>query len=935
MLNVTCPNCKTGIKISKPKAGKFSPTCKSCSTRFQLQIKRMPDETFKCQTATIPATKSEAGVADTVFGTETKADLNASDKHSAVERPIQTSPALESTTPPTKDSSALESTTPPPKVSAALETTTPPPKAGQTAGTGETAIDSHTKNDGAGRQRGSRQTSTATGKLGPYRLIKLLGEGGMGSVYLANQTSLDRNVALKVVKSNLSKHKSMLARFTREAYAAAQLVHPNVVQIYDMGDDRGNCYFSMELVDGVSLQDVVQKSKRLDPDQAASYILHASRGLQCAHNAGMVHRDIKPANLLVNHDGLVKVADLGLVKVPHQDEIESDVDQAAALSASQDLTQVGSTIGTPYYMAPEQAKSSITVDHRADIYSLGCTFYVLLTGRRPFDGNSVEEVVSKHTSAPLVVPSKIVERVPESLSNVVAKMMAKKPDDRYQNMAELIADLENYLGISSTAAFTPEESDADGIEQCAKQFNDAPLAKFRGLIPLATVAGSLLLAFVMMFVGWRWATGFVLFPLAAIVSNFIIVGVREAPILFSKVRELVIRSGILSWLKWIAAGLLLVIASFMIGAFFHWFLLSAMGVGAGAAFYFLIDRPIAKGRQPALNNAELLLRKMRLKGMDESTVLMFVAKYSGQHWEEFFEALFGYDAKRRVRDEVTKSEMGKQKPKFRAWRDGIADNLQSRIDVLNNAENQKHLEKVEQAGLVEQGVSATDAKEQAAQMAHALVDHGDSIRVAALQKRLLELDPEAQRLQRRLKIKAMLADARSGKYRKPPTMLQRIAPILDRALGSYPRFLLGCCLIVGCLMWANQNGLFEELKESALKATAAMNADGTEPDAVPGEPTSQATQTTSGAETKPLSIPLLGGVFYNFNSLVAGLLLVCSAIVLGWRMSIFVLPAAFITLWGSSLGIPESIPVKHLDASGALVGIGLFVVGMLFGRSGK
>ncbi|WP_157665078.1 serine/threonine-protein kinase [Mariniblastus fucicola] len=780
---------------------------------------------------------------------------------------------------------------------------------------------------------------TRAGRLGPYRLIKLLGEGGMGSVYLANQTTLDRNVALKVVRSKLARNPKMLARFTREAYAAAQLVHPNVVQIYDMGNDNGNSYFSMELVDGSSLHDLMSEKKNLDPDQATSYILHAARGLQCAHNAGMVHRDIKPANLLVNQDGLVKVADLGLVKVPEREEIDADVNELIAASASQDITRIGSTIGTPYYMAPEQAKSS-AVDHRADIYSLGCTFYVLLTGKRPFEGKSLEEVVSKHNSEPLVLPSKVVERVPGELSAIVSQMMAKKPEDRYQSIGELIEDLEAFLGIKSSTAFTPDEADAEAIESACKSFNAPSTAKLRGVLPLALFAGSILLAFLTFFVSWKLATGFLLMPLFAVAAYFVASGLNHESVLFEKSRELFYRSGIFAWIKWTFAALLLVVASFLVGTFPHWLLLGVLGAALGAGFHFLIDVPLRKARREPIAKAEKLVRKMRIKGVEEATVQTFVAKYSANHWEEFFEALFGYAAKRRVRDELSKSETGKKKPKFRAWRDNVYDNLENRLESFANADERKHLQKVEQAGLVADGVSASDAKAQATQMADAIVDHGDSIRVAQLEKRLKEVDPEFARAQQRKKIKAMLAEARSGKYKKEQTTLERIGPVLDRFFGSYARFLIGSCLVVASLMWANNNDLLVSVDQ--LKELGQQGASVIQETVVTGETGDASVQAAESAKVagqemlasaSKTTTPFLG-LIDSFNPLIAGLILLFSTIVFGWRMSIFVIPAAIIAIFGGAFGIPDLIPfeVPHLNKLTAVIAIGLFLVGIVFGR---
>jgi serine/threonine protein kinase/transposase-like protein len=955
MLKISCPNCKVEIKLGKPKQGKFAPTCTSCSKKFQLLIKEMPDKSFRHKVGLMPSAgtrskKSDASAASTKTGADPKDATAVTVNSTSQPKPPNKLPPEKKK--PSKASAQIPNET----VFAADNQTTGPIdddsfKTNLTQKPERTAA-SKSQTKPVAKLPKRKRGDPASGKLGGYRLIELLGEGGMGSVYLANQTTLDRNVALKVVRERLAKHASMLARFTREAYAAAQLVHPNVVQIYDMGDDNGSCFFSMELVDGQSLHEYVAEKKKVDPEQASKFILQAARGLQCAHNAGMVHRDIKPANLLVNKDGLVKVADLGLVKVPDQDEIEDDVREMSALSASQDLTRVGTTIGTPYYMAPEQAKSAITADHRADIYSLGCTFYVLLTGKRPFEGNSIEEVVSKHTLEPIVMPSMIVERVPEELSAVVAKMMEKRPEDRYQTMDELIKDLENYLGLASTEAFTPDEVDADTIEASASSFNGSPLLKIRPFIPLALFAGSLLFVIVLAFVGqWRWATGFLLLPIAASITYFVFAGMKEDGHLFNQARELVLKSGILAWVKWAFAGLLLVAASFLTGTLLQWIVLGGLGAGLGLAYYFLIDKKIASTRVQAVGDAEKLIRKMRLKGMDEGTIQTFVAKYCGKNWEEFFESLFGYPTKRKVRDEIKNAGASKRKPKFRAWRDAIHDNLQNRLSTIDSAEDEKHLQKIEQAGLVAQGVSPEEAREQASQMAAALVDHGESVRVEALQKRLIEQDPELQRLQKRMKIKSMLAEARSGKYKREQTALQKIEPVLNRIFGSYARFLLGCCLIVGSLLWARQNDLFTAEKLAATTqsivslaggesdSASTDVADSLKPNANGGsekktQPKTQSrTQPTNQAKTQPLSLPFVGSMFFNFNTLIAGLILVFSTIVFGWRMAIFVLPAAAITIWGSSFGIPDIQLFENVHAVSALIGVGIFMAGVVFGRS--
>src|SRR5205085_2799317 len=231
--------------------------------------------------------------------------------------------------------------------------------------------------------------------------------------------SLDRNVALKVMKPEWAKDATFVARFTREAYAAAQLTHHNVVQIYDFGEDAGTNFFSMEFVDGQTLAGLVREKQKLDVEEAVGYVLQAARGLKFAHDQSLIHRDVKPENLLLNRQGIVKVADLGLVKTPGVADADEPTGAAApatgggraSAAGSSQITQLNVAMGTPAFMAPEQARDAAHVDHRADIYSLGCTLYDLVTGRPPFEGRTAMEVITKHMSEPIVPSGAGVKRV--------------------------------------------------------------------------------------------------------------------------------------------------------------------------------------------------------------------------------------------------------------------------------------------------------------------------------------------------------------------------------------------------------------------------------------------------------------------------------------------------------------------------------------------
>ena len=966
MLRLNCPRCSAEFAVANPAVGSFCPVCNFCNTRFELFISQDKDRQFYLDTGCISnievtqirnadssvpplelvpieegpkeASDEESSPSSEVGTTDSRtedsnldltlaAGQSANTADSGVrDRPKGKTIDFSRLTPPVKDQAESADSS---------SASTEGPELDLTIATGE-SDDTAANSDGLDRPKiksidfsplpppVDEITESATSfpaEIGPYELIGLLGEGGMGSIYLAKQISLDRKVALKVVKSHLLKNESMMVRFTREAFAAAQLIHPNVVQIYDMGNDRGNCYFSMELVEGQSLQDLIQNNKKLDPEQASNYVLQAARGLECAHNAGMVHRDIKPANLLVNQEGLVKVADLGLVKVPERDDSEIDEGDMSALSSSKQLTQFGSTIGTPYYMAPEQATSSMSVDLRADVYSLGCTFYVLLTGQRPFDGRTVIEVVAKHTSAALVPPSLIVDRVPEVLSQIIAKMMAKLPEDRYQSMGELIAELENYLGISSAAPFTPAEEDARLMETCADAYNFFPMTRVRTVTPLAIFGVALFVALNLVLINWQWATGMLVFPLAGFISYLITQGINDNTVLYQLWRELSYRKKGMALLKWNFAVILWLIAAVMAGVFFQWLAMASVGIIFGAGIYVFIDKSIREHRKPLISKCERLMKRMRVMGMDESTLQMFVAKYSGNHWEEIFEQLFDYESKRKVRNELSNTAIGRHKPKFRPWVDVIIDALKRRIEAGDVAQDQVLLQRVEQAGLLEKGITSGEARKQAFQMANAMVDQGEAYRSNMWGKRDDSKILQMRRQQQLDRINNLMREARSGRQRRSYTLIGRLTPWMDGFFGSFFRSQLGSCLVVICLIWANQNNLFESSTEQLIDATTKVV-----------QLQSLDVALRSDGDTTPLAVPLIGVLINSFNPLVAGLLMIASSIFVGWRVTACVFPGLAVILAGRHLGLPELISLPYFDSTSILLGGAIFVGGIVLSR---
>ncbi|MGB3966668.1 MAG: FHA domain-containing serine/threonine-protein kinase, partial [Planctomycetota bacterium] len=257
-------------------------------------------------------------------------------------------------------------------------------------------------------------------QIAGYRILEELGRGGMGLVYRAEQTSLHREVALKVLNRELTKDPAFVARFVAEARAAAKLQHPNVVQVFDVDHDGETYFYAMELMHEGSLEDWLKQHGAMPVDRALRVVSDAASGLAYAESLGIVHRDIKPDNLMLDQHGAVKIADLGLAST-----VEETEDKA---------------IGTPHFMAPEQVLKK-ELDHRTDLYALGCTFYRLVTGKTPFRGQSVKDILRAQVKDDAEPAHKLNGDVPTEVSVIVQRLMAKDPAARYQTANDLLEDL--------------------------------------------------------------------------------------------------------------------------------------------------------------------------------------------------------------------------------------------------------------------------------------------------------------------------------------------------------------------------------------------------------------------------------------------------------------------------------------------------------------
>src|SRR5262245_34049029 len=283
--------------------------------------------------------------------------------------------------------------------------------------------------------------------LGKYKLLRHIGSGGMNSVYLAEHMRMHRQRAIKVVPKKRVNDSSYLARFHLEAQATAQLDHPNIVRCYDVDNEEDTHYIVMEYIEGKDLNTIVRLEGSLPLELACNYIAQAAEGLHHAHQNGLIHRDVKPANLLVDRKGLVKILDLGLA-------LFSDNERASLTVEHNE-----NVLGTADYLAPEQAVNSHKVDHRADIYGLGCSLYFVLTGHPPFPDGTLAQRIAKHQTQ---MPEDIRKERPDcprDLADICVKMMQKRPEKRYAHMREVADALEHWLQAHGYK-FEPGSGDA-------------------------------------------------------------------------------------------------------------------------------------------------------------------------------------------------------------------------------------------------------------------------------------------------------------------------------------------------------------------------------------------------------------------------------------------------------------------------------------------
>ncbi len=880
---IHCPSCNHAIRIVDIRPGRFNPRCPRCNTSFQL---------------TVPAEGAGAPVVE----------LIAQATPPAASEP---EPSLE-----------------------AIPTTPDAP---------ETFL------------RLSRLPRGVPRLLGGYVVLKLLGHGPRGKSLLARPLSLAGRVVLKVVSADRAHDAVFVERYLREALASAQLSSPHLVPIVEIGHHGPSTFTALEYVPGASLAEEVAKQGRIEPRRAAAWILQAARGLAVAHAQGVWHRDVKPENLRLTRDGLIMVDDLGLETTPSLAAAESGLDKASrkgpggrAQTASQDAAPPAprierAAVGTPIYMAPEQARDALIIDGRADVYSLGCTFYTLVTGRPPHAKATASELIASHQDEPLIPPQEFAPGLAPAIADVIQTMTRKAPEERYPSMDVVIDVLEGCLGLRRGSATAHEQAYQEAIQEASSLMNDAPPARLRRQILLG--ATGVWLAFLLLLIAMgAYRVAVVIAGFGALTGSVLALtskSIRPSG-LFDLLRELLLGDGLRSWL-FAGFGLIVLLGLAVYGGLVGSLIFLGICIGGLlGGFHYFVERPFAATCAEAVSRVTDTLRRLRQAGYDERLLRQKLADDAGAGWEPLFAAVFGdraLEAERLRRLHDASAQFGTG---WLSWKGTAQRVLSGLLDMRRDSRLRRLFQQVEEARFEAEGLNLMTARRRSWRISKAIVLAAAEWRdeQLALQGGGTSSAVTGPTLPQRLREAVESPEHILTQHESHPGPIRRkLESLLNLVFGRLTRLALGAALLGGLAVWLHSHEIVTaaQVGEAAsevgrIARQAAENAD---PDLL--RDIHVDVHVERAKLFQPLGVPWLPGPLRSIlaaNLGVAGLLLVVASLFRSRSVGFFSVLAAAVVLLGPSWGLTSTWLASRFDApaQAMLVGVAILIVGVLTSR---
>ena len=873
---IHCPKCRHAIRLVDIRPGRFEPTCPRCGTNFRLTI-------------------SAEGADPTV-------------EH--IEPATAAAPSIE-----------------------AMPTTL-----------GETR-------EGATEELSLRFNRLPRGVprlLGGCLVLKLLGHGPRGKTLLARPLSLAPPVVLKLISADRERDAVFVERHLRETLAASRLSSPHLARIVDFGRDRRSIYTAVEYVPGASLAEEIARRGRVEPLLAASWILQAARGLAEAHAQGIWHRDIKPENLRLDRGGLVVVDDLGLETTPSLAAAESRLDKAdrkgpagRGSTVSRDAAAVAPTIervavGTPAYMAPELARDALVIDGRADVYSLGCVFYELVTGRPPYSRPTATELIASHQDQPMIPPREFVPRLSPAIGETIEAMTRKAPEERLPGMSAVVDALEHCLGLRTGAAAAEETAYREAIREASALVRNAPEILLRGRILLG-VGGAWLALLLLLVVLGAFRPAVVVGGFGALVGAAL--GLSSKSLqpagLLDGVRELLLGDGLRSWL------IVAIVGVVFLGLAATWGLLGVLlflGVCAGGligAFHYYVERPCARVLAEAASHVADALGRLRHAGYDERLARWMLAAEAGPGWETLFAAIFGDRAleAERLRNSADASVLERL-----SWRGAAGRLVSALLEMRRDARLRRLFQQVEEARFEAEGLNLMTARRRSWRVSRALIlaaaEWRDEQLALAGRGATAAAGPVlSQRLREAVEAPEHILERRET---HPGPIRRRLESFSNFVFGRTTRVALGAAMLAGLALWLHKHEVITatQVGEAAAEVgraarQAAKEADPSRLQEIHVDIPVERSRLFEPLGVAALPEPLRSAPAANLGA--AGLLLLVASLYQSRAMGFCSILAAAVILLGHSWGPTSAWLGARLDApaQAMLAGASIFVAAVI------